>query len=92
MSFDGNQWAYRSRRAGGIALIVNDEEIGRFDECLMAGFMLDNSFVYASKQGDLWRVNKNDEEMLTAQFLRYLQVNQSGSFFACAYVNGTMVT
>ncbi|MFM8456452.1 MAG: hypothetical protein ACKOAK_06775, partial [Ignavibacteria bacterium] len=39
LSFDGSQWAYRSRRAGGIALFVNDEEMGRFDECAIAGFM-----------------------------------------------------
>lgn len=92
LSFDGNQWAYRSRRAGGIALMVNDEEVGRFEECLLAGFMLDNTFIYAGKQGDLWRVNKNDEEMLSAQFLKFLQVNQSGNSFACAYGNGTRST
>ena len=92
LSFDGSQWAYRSRRAGGISLLVNNDELGRFDECIMAGFMVDNAFVYAGKQGDLWRVNKNDEEMLSAQFVKFLNINQSGNTFACAYGNGTRMT
>jgi hypothetical protein len=92
LSFDGSQFAYRSRSAGGISLILNETELGRFDECLMAGFMIDNSLVFAGKQGELWRIHKNDEEMLSAQFLKFLQINQSGNSFGCAYGNGTRVT
>jgi hypothetical protein len=92
LSFDGSQWAYRSRRAGGISLMLNDAELGRYDECIIAGFMVDNTFIYAGKQGDLWRVNKNDEELLSAQYLKFLQVNQSGNTLGCAYGNGTRMT
>jgi hypothetical protein len=37
-------------------------------------------------------VNKNDEEMLSAQYVKFLHINQSGNTFACAYGNGTRFT
>ena len=89
LSFDGSNWAYASKNASGIVVMLNEEEIGRYEECSIPGFMFDNALIHAGKQGDIWRLFKNNEQLLSAQFLQHLQVNQSGNAMVCSYGMGT---
>lgn len=92
LSFDGSSWAYRSKNASGIVMILNEKEIGRYEECILSGFMMDNSLIHAGKQGNIWRLFKNEEELLSAPFLQHLHINQTGNAIACSYGMGTRMS
>ena len=89
LSFDGSNWAYASKNASGLVVMLNEEEIGRYEECTIAGFMFDNTLIHAGKQGDIWRLLKNAEQLLSAPYIQHVQVNQSGNAIACSYGMGT---
>lgn len=92
LSFDANNWGYVSKNATGFVVLLNEEDIGRYDQCIIAGFMVDNAMIHAGKQGELWRVFKNTEQLLSAPFLQHAQVNLMGTAFACSYGIGTRMS
>jgi hypothetical protein len=77
ISNDGMHYAYIGARGSQQSLITDQMESARYERIQCAGFMYDNSIVYAGFTGDRWYTMRNDQELLVSLALNDLQINQA---------------
>ncbi|MFY8160862.1 MAG: hypothetical protein ACOVNU_05990 [Candidatus Kapaibacteriota bacterium] len=91
INYEGNSFAYTTNRNGLSAIILNQEEIGTFEQIKIIGFWNDGSIFYAGKLGEYWRVYRN-KEVISENYLLIseMQVNLAGSFlvYNATLING----
>jgi hypothetical protein len=63
LDYHGNNFAFPIKRGSYATINKNGEEFDLYDQVLPIGFWHDGKFVYAARQGDVWEVYKDDEEI-----------------------------
>lgn len=83
IDYEGYNIAYIAERGGLKNLYMNNIELGYFDDIKIFGFWEDGSLYYASRNGNIWRVNKNKEVIVdNLVFVQDGQVNLFGTYIA----------
>lgn len=63
LDYEGRNFAFAFKRGSYAGININGEELDLFDQVLPIGFWKDGKFIYAGRQGDVWEVYKDDEEI-----------------------------
>ena len=91
LDYEGKNYAYTINRNGLSTLILNQNEIGTFDQIKIIGFWNDGSIYFAGKLGEFWKVYKNNMP-ISDNFLLVdeMQINLNGTLlvFNATLING----